>query len=96
LQTDETLKAELAKDFVLVHLNYSKENKNPQAMAQLGYPQRFGFPVWVILDGKGNRLHTQESGALETPGEKGHDPEKVLAVLKGWSPQALDPAQYSE
>jgi hypothetical protein len=34
-------------------------------MAFLGNPQRFGFPVFVIIDGDGNVLHTQDSALLE-------------------------------
>ena len=37
-------------DFVVVHVNFSPENKNPELMKKLGYPQRFGFPVIVILE----------------------------------------------
>ena len=37
----------------LSRINYSKENKNPETMALLEYPQRFGFPVLVVLDAAG-------------------------------------------
>ncbi|GAB4315265.1 MAG: hypothetical protein Kow00127_06450 [Bacteroidales bacterium] len=73
-------------------INYSKENKNLDILAELGYPQRFGFPVFVILDGKGNRLHTQNSAYLEK--DKSYDAEKVKGFLMHWSPAALDPTSY--
>ena len=44
-----------------VRVNYDPKNKNEEVLAELGYPQRFGFPVFVILDANGNRIHTQNS-----------------------------------
>ena len=79
-------------NFVFLHVNYSKENKNQAVMEMLGFPERFGFPVFVILDGKGKRLHTQNSAYLED-GE-GYSEEKVLDFYSQWAPAALDPAQY--
>ncbi len=79
-------------DYITVRINYSKENKNPDVMALLGYPQRFGFPVLVILDGQGNRLHTQDTGYLEL--DKGYDPEKVKRFLLGWNRASIDPVTY--
>lgn len=88
-----TLKTELDKNFVTVLVNYSPENKNEEVLASLGYPQRFGFPVFVILDGKGKQLHIQDSSYLEEG--KGHSPKKVLNFFKQWSPAALDPTKYA-
>lgn len=92
--TNDTLKTALEKNFVTYHLNYSKEKKNEEILASLGYPQRFGFPVFVVLDGKGNRLHTQSSGYLESG--KGHGTQQVLEFFNHWSPAALDPKNYVE
>jgi thioredoxin-related protein len=92
--TDEEIKQYIADNYVVVHLNYSKENTNDEMLAELEYPQRFGFPVFVILDGKGNRIHTQSSGYLEEG--KGHSKAKVLEFLQQWSPAALDPANYGK
>lgn len=44
--------------FVWCELKYSKENKNEDVLAKYAFPQRFGFPVFIILDGKGQRIHT--------------------------------------
>ncbi|WP_234734264.1 thioredoxin family protein [Tellurirhabdus bombi] len=92
--TDSTLHTLLDKNYVVYHLNYSPENKNEAALAQLGYPQRFGFPVFVVLDGKGNRLHTQNSAYLEEG--KGHSPKVVGEFLNNWSPRAIDPKSYTK
>lgn len=92
--TNDTLKTALEKNYVIYHLNYSKENKNDEIMTSLGYPQRFGFPVFIVLDGKGNRLHTQSSGYLESG--KGYSTELVLDFFNQWSPAALDPKTYEK
>lgn len=93
VQEDSTLNALTEKNYVVYHLNYSKENRNLPVLKQLGYPQRFGFPVLVVLDAQGNRLHTQNSGLLESADS--YDKKKVADMLKQWSPQALNPAHYT-
>ena len=40
----EELKTILNSNYVVYHLNYSKENRNEALLKTLGYPQRFGFP----------------------------------------------------
>lgn len=91
---DTDLSKFLADNYVVLHVNYSPENKNEKVLASLGYPQRFGFPVFVVLDSEGKRLHTQNSSYLEEG--KGHSKEKVMEFLQGWSPKALDPKNYEE
>lgn len=83
----------MENNFIVYHVNYSPENRNEVVLASLGYPQRFGFPVFVILDGQGNRIHTQNSAYLEEG--RGHSTKKVLEFLKDWSPTAIDPKQYA-
>lgn len=63
-------------------------------MAELEFPQRFGFPVFVILDGKGWRIHPQNSGLLES--EAGYDRRKIQEFLLQWSPAALNAATYQK
>ena len=82
----------LQANYVFGLLNYSKENKNLDILAELEYPQRFGFPVLVILDGKGRRIHTQNSAYLEK--EKSYDEKKMVEFLRNWAPAALDPNSY--
>lgn len=84
----------LEANYETVLLNYSKENKNEAVLATLSHPERFGFPVFVILDGNGKLLHTENSGYLEEG--KGHSPKKVMDFLQNWTYVALDPATYAK
>jgi len=74
------------KNFVTVKLNYSPENKNVEATTMLENPGRFGYPVFIVLDSKGKRIHTQNSAYLEEG--KGYNKKEVLDFLKAWSPGA--------
>lgn len=94
ITTDKSIDSLVNANYVVYHLNYSKENKNEKLLAKYGFPQRFGFPVFLILDGKGNLLHTQNSSYLEK--EKGYSKENVIGFFNDWSPRALDPKQYKE
>ena len=91
---DSSLSSLLDEHYVVVHVNYSPENKNEDVMASLGFPQRFGFPVFVVLGPDGNLLHTQNSAYLEA--EKSYDAGAVGDFFRHWSPQALDPASYQQ
>jgi len=88
------LKMYLNDHYETVLVNYSKENKNEEIMAGLGYPGRFGYPVFVILNGDGALLHIQNSGYLEEG--KGHSVKKVTEFLQGWTYEATDPATYQK
>ncbi|OFY33902.1 MAG: hypothetical protein A2275_16330 [Bacteroidetes bacterium RIFOXYA12_FULL_35_11] len=87
----------IKNDYVFLLLNYSKEkieNRNLDIMKQLNFPQRFGFPVLVVLDGSGKVLHIQDSGYLESGND--YDEKKVMTFLKNWSLGALNPELYKE
>ncbi|MEY4702231.1 MAG: hypothetical protein RIR96_128 [Bacteroidota bacterium] len=90
---DKKIDSVLKTDFVYYLLNYSKENKNAELLSTLDFPQRFGFPVFVVLDGKGKRLHTQNSAYLED-GDKSYDAKKVLEFLEHWNIKAVNPENY--
>ena len=94
IQTDTLLKRLVVDNYVLYHFNYSPENKNLAYLKKLGYPQRFGFPVLVVLNADGKQLHTQDSGLLEKG--NGYDYEKVKSFLRNWSPGAFDDLFYKE
>ena len=72
----------LERNFVVVKVNYSKENKNEKVLSQ--FPKVAGYPHFFILESDGKLLHSQDTSELEKG--KGHDPEKVLAFLRKWAP----------
>lgn len=94
VHNDSSLNKMQETNYVVYHLNYSKENKNLPYLKKLGYPQRFGFPVFIILDSNGNQIHTQDSGLLEKGSS--YDPEKVKTFFYNWSPAAFNDSLYKE
>lgn len=93
ITNDRQIDSVIKENYVVYHLNYSPENRNKSILAGMGYPQRFGFPVFIILDENGNRLHTQNSAYLED-GAKSYDKRKVMEFLENWTVGALDPERY--
>jgi thioredoxin-related protein len=92
VHADSSIDSLVNKCFVVYHLNWSKENENKAVFGKYGYPQRFGFPVFIILDENGNRLNTQNSEYLEQG--KSYNKQKVFEFLLNWTPQALEPRLY--
>ena len=86
--TDSVVAPLIAKNYVYIHVNYSKGNKNKAAMKYLGNPTRFGFPVFVILNEKGEPIHIQESASLEEG--KGYSRKKVENFLRLWTKEAVE------
>lgn len=92
---DQQLDSLVNVNYIVYHLNYSKENYNATLLAKYKYPQRFGFPVFLILDSDGELIHIQNSWYLED-GAKSYNRDKVKSFFTEWSPKALDPSQYKE
>lgn len=79
-------------DYIFILLNYDKKNKSPEAMKMLDYPQRFGFPVLVILNDEGKRVHTQNTLYLEK--EKSYNEKLLINFLRAWNREAINPENY--
>ncbi len=92
INEDAEVKAALYDNYTVVKMNYSKENKNLPMLTKLDFPQRFGFPVIVVLDINGKRIHTQNSAYLEF--EKSYDRKKLMGFFGDWTVEKLDPANY--
>lgn len=92
IKEDSLLSATLQNNYEYVLLNYSKEQKNEDVLADFQFPQRMGFPVFIVLDDMGDRIHTQNSWYLEK--EKSYDPDKVKNFFDNWSTDALNPEHY--
>ncbi len=74
------LAKQLHRAFVVVKVNFSKENKNEAFLS--AFPKVPGYPHLFVLDANGKLLHSQDTGELESG--KGHDPVKVAAFLDAW------------
>ncbi len=85
--TNKAVHEVIEKNFVYIHINYSKENKNVEVMKRLGNPGRFGYPVFVILDREGQVLHIQNSSYLEE--NKGYSEKKVVECFSNWTEEAI-------
>lgn len=91
---DKSIDSLIRANYIVYHMNYSKENKNEKLLTQYGFPQRFGFPVFLILDANGKLMHTQNSSYLEEG--KGYNEKAISGFFNDWAPGAFDPKQYKE
>jgi thioredoxin-related protein len=80
-QDNKDLSDFLHKNYVVVKVNYSKENKNETFLAK--YPVIKGYPHLFVLDEKGKLIHSQDTGLLESGDH--HDHDKVFDFLKKWA-----------
>ena len=92
IESNHRIDSIITADYVLIRVNYSKENKNSEAMKRLEFPDRFGFPVLVVMDSMGNRLHTQDTYFLEQ-GDS-YSEEKIKRFLLSWNRKAVSPETY--
>jgi thioredoxin-related protein len=90
--TDKKLDSAINANYVVYHLNYSPQNKNFDIFKKYGFPVRFGFPVFLILNGEGELIHTQNSAYLEEG--KSYSKKKVMEFLNSWNPAAFDEKNY--
>jgi thioredoxin-related protein len=88
-KADTAISRIIAASYVPVKLNYSPENKNDAANEFLGNPARFGFPVFIIMEGRGKVIHIQDSGLLEEG--QGYNKVKVTGFFRNWTSSAVVP-----
>jgi thioredoxin-related protein len=79
----EEIKTLLETNFIVLKINYSKENKNENFLSQ--YPKVEGYPHFFVLDKNGKLLHSQNTGDLEK--DKDYDKEKFIEFLNKWAPK---------
>lgn len=83
LQEKKDISDVLHKNFVVIKINYSGENKNEKLLSK--YPTIEEYPHLFVLDGKGRLLHSQNARGLKSGDYYDHD--KVLDFLKKWAPK---------
>ncbi len=86
LDTPE-LKSIVDENYLYYHLNYSPENKNEKVFEKYGNPgDKFGYPVFIVLDKNGKMIHVQDSAVLESG--KGYSIDKVKDFFNQWVPKS--------
>lgn len=82
--------------YLLINVPKEKGKRDYALFQEFGYPNRFGYPVFLIFDGSGKRLNTVDSDGFEYPNPKitGYDTLKVERFLKMWTTKAMDPKTY--
>ena len=72
----------LAKDFLIMKVNYSEEIRNEEFLGK--FPKIQGYPHLFVLDSSGKLLHSQNTADLEEG--KGYNESVVLDFLSKWAP----------
>lgn len=80
MHNTEEIKSLLEENYVVVKVNFSKENKNEKFISQ--YPAIEGYPHFFVLECDGKLLHSQNTGELEK--DKDYDKDKFVAFLEKW------------
>jgi len=95
VKRDSTINQLINDNYEYIHVNYNPRANTPETihnnelvLKRLNSPQRFGFPVLVILNSKGKVIHIQDSSFLEEG--QSYNAEKVIRFLKCWTPKAVD------
>ena len=86
IDSDNEIKTFFNNNFIVVKVNFSKENKNEEFLSK--YPEIPGYPHFFVLEKNGEFLHSQNTGELEQ--DKGYSKEKMMGFLKKWAPSDRD------
>ena len=95
ITNDTIISKVIEESFVYIHVNYNPRKSEGEAktalaksmLERLNNPERFGFPVFVVLDDDGKVIHLQDSSFLEEG--NGYNQEKVLRFFRNWTPKAV-------
>ncbi|NUN07765.1 MAG: thioredoxin family protein [Ignavibacteriaceae bacterium] len=80
ITNDKEIKEGFESAFVILKVNFSKENKNEKFLSQ--YPKIPGYPHFFILDKNGKFLESQDTGELESG--KSYSKQKFLEFVNKW------------
>ena len=95
ISKDSEITELIDKNFEYIHVNYNPRERNDESkmkkaeamLSRLGNPGRFGYPVFVVLDGDGKVIHIQDSSLLEEG--NGYNKSKVMRFFSNWTPAAV-------
>jgi len=92
LHEDPELSALLEKNYVVVYVNFSKENENTKFLRK--YPEPKGYPSWYVLSPEGKLLKAEnDTSELETNHklDQGYNKEALKRFLEKYAPKAAQP-----
>ena len=75
----------LDKNFVLVHVNIGRYDRNQDVAAKYDTPLTKGVPALAILDARGKVVYSQRNGEFEAM--RRMDPSSVTEFLEKWKPR---------
>jgi thioredoxin 1 len=75
----------LQQNFVLVHVNIGRYDRNTDLAEKYEVPLKRGVPGLAVLDAHGNLLYSQKNGEFETMRKV--DPNSVTEFLNAWKPK---------
>jgi thioredoxin-related protein len=82
IAANDGVRALVARHYVWVKVNYSKENRNEPFLSR--WPRIRGYPHLFVLDANGALVHSQDTGVLEAG--DGYDEARFRAFLERWAP----------
>lgn len=80
---NEKVAAALAKNYVIMKVNFSGENENKEFLKK--FPKAEGYPHLYVLESDGTFLHSQGTAVLEEG--KGYSEKAMLDFLAKWAPK---------
>ncbi len=86
LAEDPVLHAALEKNYVLLRVNWSRENQNAEFLVE--YPETRGYPAWYVLSASGRLLKAEDTSELEQTHllSTGYSKAAVGAFLEKYAP----------
>ena len=75
----------LQNNFVLVHVNIGRYDRNFDVAAKYGIPLEHGVPKLAVLDARGKLLYGQVKGEFKSMSRM--DPSSVTEFLNQWKPK---------
>lgn len=75
----------IAKNFVVVHVDVGRMNKNLEVAKKYGVPLTKGIPALAVLDRHGKLLYAQDQGQFEDARHMTYD--SFLAFFEQWKPK---------
>ena len=77
---DASVRAEFARSFVILKVNWSRENENQDFLGR--YPTPAGYPDFIILNADGSFAGQQNTAELERG--RSYDPASMIAFARRW------------